>query len=253
MKQKLKEFLRRIPRPVKVCICALLAAGVAWVYYIVLGCPTLTFEQEFRRAEKAYLLGPSTIVDVLESEDYGEFDRTIVGESDYGITFFGMFLNSGISGRQDELLYDLSYVEKTGDLTLAAPPNCFGPSWDMFAGVKLPVYIFTDDPQAVRADIRVQISGVRSWTENNVKKTEAFSREFQAEAERSEQGYFRFRLQSQDENGSYALYLLSNIINNTPGGSTQGMSIPVTVRLYDAEGALILTRELTLENPANQK
>ena len=55
-----REFL---PRPLRACLWALLAVLVGIIYYIALGCPTLSIRQDFRRAEKVNLAGPSKIVD----------------------------------------------------------------------------------------------------------------------------------------------------------------------------------------------
>lgn len=241
MKCILKNILKKIPRPVKVLFWAILALSVAGVYYIVLGCPTLSFEQAFRRAEKAYLLGPSTIVDKLA--EYEEFDCTIVGESAYGITFFGSY--------RDQAGYDtLSYQEKTGEVTVAVPPNTFGFSW---VHMDLPVYVFTEHSHAVRAEMDVQVTGVRTWLENNTKKSRTIQETFTAEATRCEEGYFRFWLKSDDDASGNALWFFSSLCNIGPALSDdiKQSSVSVTVRLYDADGQLIHTHALMLGANAN--
>ena len=119
MKRKWKN---PIPRPVRAILCAVCAIALAIAYYIALGCPTLTDEQEFRRAEKIHLVGPSKIVDTLTSE-YSEFDKMIVGETEYGICFFGKYTYTTGVYNKDETDYRLFYAEKTGDLTLVPAPN----------------------------------------------------------------------------------------------------------------------------------
>ena len=49
---KLKNLFSRIPRPLRACICTVLAIVLLLSYYVMLGCPVFTMKQHFRRAEK---------------------------------------------------------------------------------------------------------------------------------------------------------------------------------------------------------
>ena len=116
---KIVRFFQGIPRPVKACFFAVFVGLVAIVYYIAIGCPTLSFRQEFRRAEKANLVGPSKIVDQLDNHDYNEYDNLIVGETEYGVCFFGRRKYSVAGTRTKKIyLYQFNYREKTGDITV---------------------------------------------------------------------------------------------------------------------------------------
>lgn len=235
---KLKNLINRIPRPVRACIAGTLAIVLAIAYYIALGCPTLSFKQEFRRAEKVHLVGPSNIVDTIVV-DYREFDKMIVGETEEGICFFGRYYHCyPYDEAFAEKLYYFSYVEKTGDITIAAAPNVWGLIWNDSAQ-SVPVYLFVGAPEAVRAEITLH-------------KATNFNQSFHAEATRLDSGVFRFWLEAEGE-GLSALFTLSCITGGTPYGLTYDIlftTIPATVKLYDADGALILEKELVIQ--ANQ-
>ena len=247
---KLKNWILRIPKPVKVCVCAVCVILLAAVYYIVLGCPA-TFRQEFRRAEKAHLVGPSKIVDSLKGE-YTEFDKMIVGETEEGICFFGKYSYNDGNARKEKTAYYFTYLEKTGDLTLAAAPNVSGVHWSFFGFARtLPVYLFTEDTTAARAEINIHVTGKYRSESNGKAITKAFNETFQAEASRTEEGFFRFWLEGSDKGSLSALYYLSNTTGNAwgfdysdlPSGAT------ATVRLYDAEGNQIREETITLIAP----
>lgn len=244
---KLRNPLHRIPRPVRACICTILAIFLVLSYYVMLGCPVLTMRQHFRRAEKAHLVGPSKIVDVIPYEQYSEYDRLYVGETANCVTFFGRYYsNSPYDNPFEEKFYHFSYIEKTEDMTLCVAPNVWGPFWD-FGGFlqQLPVYLFTEDQTADRAElsITVKFSGDSSSSSH-------FTVPFFASAERSKEGFYRFGLNSDKEAGWTALYYLSSALG---GDISFGYyinenlnEISAVIRLYDADGQLLTENHQTL-------
>lgn len=252
---KLKNVLNRIPRPLKACLCAILVMVLAVVYYIALGCPA-TLRQEFRRAEKAHLVGPSKIVDRLPMAEYSEFETMLVGETEHGICFFGRYGSSVTGGKHyGQRKYLFTYQEKCGDVTFAAPPHVFG----AIGIYKLPVYVFTEYDNAVRATISLRISGTRTYNSDGKKVEDPFDQTFQAESARDHNGFFRFNLTAQSHenpvedpfgfscDSAHALYCLSNLCNDNPYAMEQRvMVIPICVTLYDADDNVIITRELIL-------
>ncbi len=249
-----------IPRPLRACLWALLAIAVAVTYYISLGCPTVSMRQQLRRAEKVYMVGPGKIVDEVASPEYSEFDKMLVSETDHGIIFFGRYGSDGRNGvkHRGKWAYLFSYVEKTGDVTFAASPSVY-----TFGLDKLPVYVFTERKDAVKASISITISSTESYKINGKLEENPFHETFTSEATRDENGFFRFDLDAEQSpsynpsdlrnDASEALCCLSAIANNGPLTSEeQTVVIPVTIKLYDAKGQLILTRELTL-GPAIQE
>lgn len=244
---KRKSILRRIPRPVRAIINLVLAVALAVLYYISIGCPALSFQQEFRRAERAHLIGRSKIVDTVT--DYRDYDKMIVGETEHGVCFFGVYdVTYGYSNgkNQTKPYYTFTYYEKTKDVTVAVAPNS-SLIWGM-AGASLPIYIFDTHPEAVRAEIRTTVSGEGTYfTIDGKKVTGPFTETFTAEAGRSGDGYFRFTLTDDDGKGSLALGLLSRVASGEQLVSDERDTIiPFTVRLYDASGDLIMEKELTI-------
>ena len=247
---KLKDLLSRIPRPVKACSCAILLLAAAIVYYIALGCPTLTFQQEFRRAEKAHLVGPSTIVDTLTDEEYWDFNEMIVAENEHGVTFFGFTYNSrpnyNIFTKRS---YVFSYREKTGNTTVLAAPNFWALHWSMDSNNSLPVYIFTEQTNAVRADIKLTVNGIDTHYTDEKNVTVEFSEEFHADAALVKPGVLRCFLNCNTDTGTAALYLLSRVCSEDSHLNTEEAStvIPVTVDLYDENGDLIATETIEIK------
>ena len=247
-----REFL---PRPLRACLWALLAVLVGIIYYIALGCPTFSIRQDFRRAEKVNLAGPSKIVDQVASAQYTEFDQMVVGETDQGICFFGRhgtLVSDGV--HSGEYRYLFSYQEKTGDITFAAPPNIYG-----YNGIyALPVYVFTEYKNAARATISITVSGSRPSPQIGKAAQKPFKEVFRSEAERDKNGFFRFYLTAQfnfspsdpfdrDNDEAYSLFCISNLSNGNAYYENQAtMSIPITVTLFDADGNEIVTKELQL-------
>lgn len=245
---KFRTFLYRIPRPVKACFFALLALFMAVVYYIALGCPT-TFRQEFRRAERAHMVGPSEIVDTLNA-NVCEFQKMIVGETQHGVCFFGRYGSSVSGGKHSgRWHYRFFYHEKTGDITILAAPEYFGFTWD-YPGYDLPVYIFTDYTQAVRAEIDLTINGTHTENTNGQTVTTKLSKIFTGEATLVDSGVFRYIFTSEDVEGSYALFHLAHISSGTYTTlyNISATSVTALVRLYDETGALITEETLRIQN-----
>lgn len=229
----------RIPRPLRACLWALLAILVAIIYYIALGCPA-TFRQEFRRAEKAHMVGPSKIVDQVHFGEYPQFDKMLVGETEYGICFFGKQIvnkdNPSISWTE----YRFQYVEKTGDVTFSAAPNITG----SFGLNQLPVYVFTEQKAAVRCSIIVHTIGSHDYFSNGTKVKDPFDETFQAEAERDPNGFFRFNFTANTDDRTYALYSLSNLCQD--GVTYNGHEAIIRIKLLDAQGNELLTQDMHL-------
>ncbi len=253
--RKMKNLLNRIPRPLKACVCSILVILLAVVYYIALGCPTLTLRQEFRRAEKAHLVGPSKIVDTLDKGQYDEFTRLLVGETEEGIVFFGKyFTTSGETGWRDKYAYRFYYLPKTGDITIAPAPSIFGSFWD-WGGAILPVYVFTEHDNAVRAEISFTVRG--SYTKTNLNDGSetivTYGGSFSQETVRaSDGGPFRFFFEAKNGKEGLALGQFSTLVTDPHFGMGHvDTPICVTVRLFDANDQLIKEDTLAIHSPAS--
>lgn len=246
---KKQKFSHRIPRPLAACISAVCVLALLLLGYIAIGCPTLTFRQEFRRAEKANLVGPSTIVDELDGTIYADFPNMYVGESDYGITFFGLSDVTLSNGRYfNKKQYIFSYQEKTGDITLAIAPNHSGVMWGDWGSyvdiVNLPVYVFTEHTDAARAEVTIRVNGAYTKTVNGEKKTTEFSETFTAKASAIDDGIFRCFLQSKTDKQCHALYYLSrNVCDRYP---SPDVTITAMVWLYDEDGNIIVAQSVDI-------
>lgn len=245
---KLKNLINRIPRPVKACTCALIALILVMVLYIVWGCPTLTMKQDFRRAEKVHMVGPSEIVDIVYEDDYYEFGKLFVGETEHGISFFGKYYTtSSERGLFADSKYLFNYIPKTGEITVAPAPNVYGTFWDMRGAATLPVYVFTENKDAVRAEIRFTISSEHRNPDPNYSYSINYSVTMEAEASKSTNGMFRFLVKASNNSECDALSRLSGIISNNSISFPQtGETIPVIVRLYDANDVLIVEETIVL-------
>ena len=243
---KLKNLLHRIPRPVRACICTVLAVVLLLSYYVILDCPVLTMKQHFRRAEKVHLVGPSKIVDVLDEREYGEFVRMYVGESEHGVSFFGKYYNEHpYDDPFAEKLYYFYYTEKTGDITLCVAPNVWGSTWGFVPFERtVPAYLFTEHADAARAELLITVKGILP------RENKQFTEHLAAQADRTEEGFFRFHLSAEEADELDALYYLSCC---TSGSASSGVAInsrlngiSAVIRLYDVNDHLIAEQQTTI-------
>ncbi len=237
---KKRKIFPGVPRSISSVLNIVLAIILILAFYISIGCPTFSLTQEFRRAEKAHMIGPCEIVDI--NTDHYEYEKLIVGESEYGVCFFGKFeLTVGYKNGKNRLedRYTLTYFEKTGDITLAVAPNVRAGLWS-FANIDLPVYVFHSHPDAVWAEIEVKVVGNQEIHSNSQIVTVEYNHLFAAKSIQNEGGHFRFTLTSTSEQSAKALGIISTIASRElPASNYQDIVIPAIVRLYDADNQLI--------------
>ncbi len=247
---KKKGLLSRIPRPVKAVVCFLLILVLLVAVYCFLGCPT-TYMQEFRRAEKAHLVGPSTIVhDTKESL----YDRMLVGETEYGICFFGSGEVHYSGSHFPKTQYYFFYREKTGDVTVLSPGYYRSPFWvGMDLKAKLPIYIFSDLPDAIRAEIEFQVTGNKSISTTSGSKEIPYDEHFTANASKIADGVFLCELTGESDSRIAAMEQIA-LMSSGPhvGGRFEDEVIPITVRFYDSNGQLIAEKQTELRTTDNQ-
>ena len=255
---KIVRFFQGIPRPVKACFLGFFTCLIAIAFYIAIGCPTLSLRQEFRRAEKANLVGPSKIVDRLDEADYHEYDDLIVGETEHGICFMGRskYEVAG-TGNKKNHRYQFNYREKTGNITVVTAPNFWGWSWDSHYdwALRLPVYIFTEHSNAASAKITLTVQGSHTKTVNGTPQTTNYSEVFTATAWAIEPGVLRCFVESSGGSSNTALAALSNVCTNNVFKEDDELwtEIPCTVELFDAEGNLIVREEIVLRTDCGMK
>ncbi len=135
-------------RKTLICLVILLLSGTV-LLYAAMGYPALTPEMAFRRWEKQQLVGPAEILDTLTMEQL-RYDRITIGKSDWGYSLYhwndGKDLNSGL----------FTYHPKDGSLTIVDAPL-----FDLLPYVdnwQYPIFAFTDQANATRAVLTLQLS-----------------------------------------------------------------------------------------------
>ncbi len=249
----IKRFWTNIPRQVRVCFNILIILLLLLIFYVSIGSPVFTLEQRFRRAEKAHLVGPGEIVDQTQWGLYSQFTDMLVAETEYGVMFYG-YWDQKYPLENYEVF---SYREKTGKLTFLAPPS-LGFSWafDSFERT-VPLYLFDDYPQAVRAEASVHAKGTYQVNDSKT----PFDIRFEVSANRFSDGVFRFLLEL--EGGQplklAAAQMLTKIsttaeswhYTNTSGFHKEPHA-NITIRLYDRHDNLILEEDLTLRTVSGE-
>lgn len=218
----------RLSRPWRVVrnlACIVLLAGVC---YVLLGAPALTEEWAFRRAERQNLVGPTEILGAADVDWEGwSYHRLMAGKGS------GYYVLCGVDWPA------LECWSKTGDVTLAAPPQV-GRSGHAYQ----PLVLFTELP-AVRAQIELTLTAEMAGYEEMETVT------YQRDAER-EAGIFIFVLADRefDYQQEGEMQALSTLINRLRGRelSRYEKPIPVTVRLWDETETLIYEKTLMIEN-----
>ena len=246
-----KKFWNRIPYPVRAAICGACILFLLYVLYISLGYPTLTLKQEFRRAEKAHFVGPSTIVEI--TEDW-EFDKMIVGETDHGVCFFAPHEMGIIGSNRTFTTYYFSYREKTGDLTVFGAPSVFYHFWDSFSGEeKLPLYIFADVPNADRVQVELQVTRIKEPSVDGSKVIYEYDEYFLVDGQPIADGVFKCNLTGVTADEKAALEQVCEMSMGARAGSAfEDAVIPITVRFYDGNGQLIAEKQTELRTTDNQ-
>ena len=252
----MKRLWLRIPRPWRALLNSLAILILAAAFYVSIDAPTLTKVHSLRRQERANLIGPSKIHFSREVENYN-FGHIMMSETDYGVITW-----------VDDITFGFNYHEKTGDLTVVT-----GPKWWFHWGsnrfeTSLPIFLVDDHPEAVRAELELNITGFFEHNTNGQLCREPLDHHFSLEAQREEENYFFFTIDlpyiEQDysdpgaedvnhEGPGYALDELAShftdLISN-PQSSTS--SITATVRLYDEQNNLIVTRDMVLRAMAEE-
>lgn len=275
---KIREFWSRIPRSIQAIGNSVFILLLLFLLWCSKGRPLFSDELEYRRMEKAQMLGPGTIVHELTphygveeypSDHYGEFQHTIVSETHEGIIFFGV--NTYSDG---DKVYTMTYQEKTGDISLAVPPTDMwgwgGQQWDLY----LPIYVFHEHPQAVRAELDLTIEGV--WSINygsdyiRENHQEPYIRSYQLKSRHRTEDFFLFSIfvenifeeamaiepllkhnpektwETMHGPDGDAPQLLSKMLNSNLYYNDETGNIQASIRLYNENNELIAEKAITL-------
>lgn len=245
-KENISCILEKIPRKLQVLFNLLLIALLLFALYVFLGCPCFTPEQAYRRLEKANSVGPAQILG-YEDADGPYTTKMVVAETEDGVILSQIYPQSDITYAATSFFY----VEKRGDITVTPTPQDLHWRTDEDE-LCLTMLVFDEYPQAVRAELDFFVF----WYAG-VDKPNAFEETYKLEAERKNDGYFRFDLpfaynKYEVDPQAEAIFQLSMVFYYPTDWTPPKDSYPATVRLYDAEGKLIVEKTMQLfEQKAN--
>lgn len=229
--------MRKFTRPWRIAIYILIIAVFFCLGWTMTELPIVFPRLHMLAAEHRNLIGPSTLVYELSKEEYSEFDKILVGETEHGVTFFC------VEPHRNTRLY---YREKTGDITVIPAPADYGDwhrSYEYTSQPhQLPVYVFHDFPTAVRAEIDISVSNDPDNRYTNW-YGERFSFQYQLSADYEQDGLFLFWLElpeycEENADEMYAIQMLSRICH-WYGWTYATETAVVHIRLFDGSGQLL--------------
>ena len=230
---QLKKHWQKLSAKKQVCIHLLTIFLLLFLIYSFLGCPPLSAKGGFRRAEKASMLGPATILGQVHPDGY-PCDAIVLGKDPEGVYLYVM-------DRWRPEASELVYRKKQGSLTLLAVPGDTLYQYEVHA--QIPVFLFDDYADVVRAEVDLTVY------------TDSFEKTYSLAADREEDGYFAFDLVARDVGllgaEGEALRMLQEISSNSMAGNVN-VSFPAAVRFYDASGNLILEETTHIRSAAAQ-
>ena len=196
--------------------------------------PALTAKGQFRRAEKANFVGPATVLDTV-SLDYDTYDSLLLATGEQGVSIFRYDKN-------DLKRNDFIYREKMGNTTVLAIPNQSFISFETLFSANVPIVVFDSYPEAVRSELSITLTD-----------GEAFQKEYHLTATRNGNGYFLFMLSvgSAKPLGreGLAMALLTQISDDTLRNAIGKITVPATVRYYNAADMLICEDTVIICSP----
>ena len=257
--KKLKRFWLNLPRKLRICVNILAILLLLAAVYVFGGCPALTVEHQFRRLEKANLVGPSRIIETVELTE-SEYDRMIVADDGDAVILYCCNLPGY---RWD--WGNFYYLEKAEGMTVLAMPSYHFGTFDRT--LELPVLLLHNYPGAVRAELELILGKgfdiqETVWDNGGAVTRRDFEKTYFLEAESDLYGYFRFMLHAETD-GSDSMQMLED--------TTEGMVlkrfarmfaefgmylheyVPATVRLYDSSDNLITEEHLTIRSAAGER
>ena len=189
------------------------------------GLPAPIPEIQFRREERAHLVGPGQILGI-EEIDFSWYDTMIVARTEQGVILW----TSGQDLDRSALVYR---EQKKENLLLAAPGSM---SYLTIADtVELPLVLFDRCPRAARAEIL--------FTLKDTVNGEPFEKTYHLSSERTASGYFLFTLNA-GKGQPYSLeeeaLILRAFAEIASGQNTRhDYSVPVQIRFYDLNNTSI--------------
>ncbi len=228
---KVTAKIPRLSRPWRVVrnlLCIVLAVYLIWMLG---GENALTPERAFRRAEQQAMVGPSEIM--LERRD-GDM-VTIMGRTDHGY-FFGVFAPNAAPMYGWDIRRTF-YAERQEDVTFTVAR----PEWGVFDVNYVDLLLLCDDPAVSRGEAELTLAGTGSLNGRRYDFDQTYTVEFLP----AEDGILSGRVEARlEDDGSW-----ESLLERVMLGHIYDDTVPVTVRLYDAAGALLLERSIEYAYP----
>ena len=256
----IKRLWLNIPRKIRIGINILMILLLVFAAYILLDCPAFTPVQQFRRLEKANLVGPAEIVEIIDPPN-GDYDHILVADDGDGVILY----------RYDDFEYRWAwggflYRAKSDGITVFPAPNHNFFGADRYV-MDVPILLFHDYPDAYRAELELTFDegiGVREtrWESGEEVFIDYWEKTYLLETHSEIEGYFRFNLHAEsadwyvDEYGmdrgtplgkeGIALQTFCRMIDMNRAYLQQYVN--ATVRLYDWDNNLIAEDHLTIRS-----
>lgn len=208
-------------------VCLLL-----FVLWFLNGCPIRLLMPAFRMAEKAQMVGPSTVLGV-EDVEFLYYNKLVVADNGDSVVLYGF-------NRDENWHNALICYEKTGSLTvLPGPISIRETIFEESDEFLLPIVLFDKYPEAAHAQI--------SFTLRYLDKS-TFC--YELEASRTNPGYFLFQLPyNNPERTSDEAIALNNFAEASGPYGMGKLTVPISVRLYSEDGTLLYEEEVLFQSP----
>lgn len=234
----MKRLFRRFSRKHRFFLDVALTLLLLLAIVAVVGIPAVGDEARFRRAEKEGLAGPSEILDqfpVPEEWSGVQYDRLLIADAGDEILFYPIYENG----------YGTLYRrEKTDGTLLTMPPTFILGTWDLSVA---PLFLFTDDPAAVKAEVQLRLSEDVVLELSQVRGADVPDEE---RDQHTRQRFFWFDIPMPENSWSKERALLWDLWETNSSTANSAAEFPATIRLYDADGMLLETREYIIRSRA---
>ena len=233
----MKQLCRRFSRKHRFFLDASLTLLLLLAVVAVVGIPAAGDEARFRREEKANLAGPSEILDLFPvPEEWAgvRYDRLLIADAGEEILFYPIYENG---------YGTLCRREKTDGLLLVPAPTTY---MGMGSVTVLPLFLFADEPAAVKAEVQLRLSDNVIIDLSQVRGADAAEERDEYTRER----FYWFNVPMPKNRWSEKYDLLSLLWETNAFRSTAAGEYPATIRLYDADGKLLETKEYVIRSRA---
>lgn len=247
----IRRILHHIPKPLRFLFDLLLAAVLFFAWFVARGGPRYGEEERFRQAEKANLVGPSTLLDKMYVQpdwvgSAAYYNRLLIGDAGDEILFYTL-INGQRHSNMDGVL---ARREKTAGILLTPLPGSI-PTPSEVSGEEpsIPLFLFVDDPAAVRAEVQLHLTEDWEVTLSQYRGTGA-PEEQQGWGIREHYFLLCLPVPSKVWDSPEKEEALRRMSWTNASSTVRSGEFPAVIRLYDAEGRLLETRDYVIRSRA---